>query len=238
MSEQPVDQPCPVICLTGTDVAVGKTVVTAALAAALHGRGQRVAVVKPVQTGVAPEQPGDLQEITRLAGPDIATFENVRLPETLAPDVAARRAGVPILPASEHAASIGTLARSGDYDVVLVEGTGGLLVHLDLDGGTLADVATAMVAGELRVGFLVVAREGLGALNHTALTLEALAGRGLELLGVVIGSQSADPDLPARTNIDELTTLAGGRLTGAVPAGAARRPPGEFRSRAEGWVRL
>lgn len=238
MTEAPTDEPCPVICITGTDVGVGKTVVTAALAAALHARGQRVAVVKPVQTGVAPDQPGDLSEIGRLAGADVATYENVRLPETLAPDVAARRAGVPILPVSEHAASIGTLARSGDFDVVLVEGTGGLLVHLDLDHGTLADVAAAMVAGELRVGFVVVAREGLGALNHTALTLEALTGRGLELLGVVIGSQSADPDLPARTNVEELTALAGGRLTGAVPAGAPQLAPETFRSQAEGWVWL
>ncbi len=230
--------PCPIICITGTDTGVGKTIVTAALAAALSGHGQRVAVVKLVQTGVAPDQPGDLAEVRRLAGDRVATFENVRLTEPLAPDVAARRAGATILPVSEHAAHIGTLARGGDYDVVLVEGTGGILVHLDNAGGNLADVAAALVAGELRVGFILVARETYGTLNHTGLTLEALHQRGLELIGVAIGSQSPDPDIIARTNVEELTTLAGGRLTGTVPAGAAQLDPHEFRARAEGWVWL
>lgn len=230
--------PCPIICVTATDTEVGKTVVTAALAAALRARGQRVAVVKPTQTGLPPEAPGDIAEVERLAGPGIDTFEHVRLPEPLAPDVAARRAGIDIPPAAQHATMIGSLARSGTYDVVLVEGSGGLLVHLDLEGGTLADVASALVAGELRVGFILVAREGLGTLNHTALTLEALTSRGLELIGVVIGSQSREPDLASQTNVDGLTALAGGQLTGAVPADAADLAPEDFRALAEGWVRL
>jgi len=226
------------MCVTGTSTDVGKTVVTAALAAALRSRHQRVAVVKPAQTGVADGEPGDLAEVSRLAGPDIDTFELVRLPEPLAPDVAARRAGVAIPTVAEHAASIGTLARSGNYDVVLVEGSGGLLVHLDSEGGDLTGIASALVAGELRVGFVVVVAEGLGTLNHTALTLEALMHRNLDLIGLVVGSQSPTPDLAARTNVEELSALAGGFLSGGVPAGAARLDPQHFQSQAEGWVHL
>ncbi|TWP37903.1 dethiobiotin synthase [Leekyejoonella antrihumi] len=230
--------PCPIMCVTGTSTEVGKTVVTAALAAALHARHQRVAVVKPAQTGLQPGEPGDMAEVTRLAGPGIATFENVRLPDPLAPDVAARRAGLSIPTVAEHAASVGTLARSDNYDVVLVEGSGGLLVHLDSEGGDLTSIAAALGAGELRVGFVVVVQEGLGTLNHTALTLEALAHRGLDLLGVVVGSQSPTPDLAAKTNVEELSDLAGGFLIGGVPAGAAQLDPAQFQSLAEGWVHL
>ena len=77
------------IVVTGTDTDVGKTVVTAALAAAYAGRGRSVCVVKPAQTGVTAQQAGDLDEVRRLAGP-VTTVEPVRLPDPLAPDLAAR----------------------------------------------------------------------------------------------------------------------------------------------------
>ena len=79
--------------VTGTDTGVGKTVVTAALAVILRARRNNVAVVKPAQTGVRPGEPGDVDEVRRLAGP-IDACEGIRLPDPLAPDRAALVAGV------------------------------------------------------------------------------------------------------------------------------------------------
>ncbi len=227
---------CPVLIVTGTDTEVGKTVATAAIAAALAGRGQRVIAVKPTQTGLPAGDPGDAAEVARLAGVDVREF--VRLPEPLAPDIAARRAGVPLPSVTDHASRVASLARGGEYDVVLVEGAGGLLVRLDGDGGTLADVGLRLADLGVRAGYIMVARAGLGTLNHTALTLEALDRRGLDLVGVVIGAVPQSPDLAATTNVDQLRDLAGGRLLGSLPSGAAALDPAEFRQRAAQWVRL
>ena len=127
-----------VVVVTGTDTGVGKTVVTAALAVALRLRGLRVAVVKPAQTGVAEDEPGDLVEVERLGGiKDVHEF--ARFPEPLAPATAARRAGMTAPSVREHATRTAALS---DRDVVLIEGAGGLLVELDGDGGTVADLAS------------------------------------------------------------------------------------------------
>ena len=77
-----------VVAVTGTDTEVGKTVVTAAIAAIQLSLGRSVAVVKPAQTGVGPGDDGDLAEVRRLAG-DVSVHEGVRLPDPLAPDTAA-----------------------------------------------------------------------------------------------------------------------------------------------------
>ncbi|HEV2770558.1 MAG TPA: dethiobiotin synthase, partial [Solirubrobacteraceae bacterium] len=130
-----------VLVVAGTDTGVGKTVVTAALAALAHARGERVAVVKAVQTGVAPGQPADIDEVRRLAAIE-DVHELARLPEPLAPATAARRAGRPGPTAAQVAAAVEGLA--ADRDLVLVEGAGGLLVHLDAAGGTIADVAALL----------------------------------------------------------------------------------------------
>src|SRR5262249_35578224 len=115
---------------------------------------------------------------------------------------AARRAGLPpITPAA-----VRDFVRGLDADLVIVEGAGGLLVHFDDDGGTLADLGAPLV---------VVARAGLGTLNHTARTLEAIAARGLKCEGVVIGSWPRDPDLAARCNLEDLPPLLG-----RIPEGA------------------
>lgn len=207
--------------VTGTDTGVGKTVVTAALAALARRAGRRVAVVKPAQTGVGPGEPGDVAEVARLAGP-VTAAELARYADPLAPATAARRAGEWGVAAATVAATVERLRAT--HDVVLVEGAGGLLVRLNAAGETLADVAAALAAP-----VLAVARAGLGTLNATALTAEALATRGLRLRGVVIGSWPARPDLAARCNLAELADIAGAPLLGAVPEGAARLPGDAFR---------
>ena len=82
-----------ILFVTGTDTGVGKTVATAALAVAIRAEGGTPYVIKPAQTGVAPDEPGDLDEVRRLAG-GVAGHEGVRLREPLAPDTAARLEGV------------------------------------------------------------------------------------------------------------------------------------------------
>lgn len=226
----------PVLVITGTDTEVGKTVATAVIAAALAARGQRVLAIKLAQTGVGENEDGDAQTIARLAGVEVD--EHLRLPDPLAPDVAAELAETSIPTVGEHAERVAEQAQSDRYDVILVEGSGGLLVRLDSEGATLADLGTPLEAKGIRTGYVVVVRPGLGTLNHTALTLEALRNRGFDLVGVVIGSASDQPDLAERTNVDRLRTLAEGQLLGAVPSGAGDLPPQTFREQAPTWIRL
>jgi len=210
-----------ILVITGTGTEVGKTVVTAAVAALAADRSAPVAVVKPAQTGVAPGELGDVDLVRDLAGVD-DVHELARYPEPLAPATAARRAGLPPLDLVAVADALSELA--ADRRLVLVEGAGGLLVRYDDDGRTLADLARL-----LRAPVLVVTRPALGTLNDTALTLEALAHRGLELAGVVIGSWPASPGLAERANLADLETVAGRPLAGALPAGAGLLDRAGFR---------
>ncbi|WP_455351759.1 dethiobiotin synthase [Streptomyces sp. SYSU K217416] len=217
-----------VVVVSGTGTEIGKTVVTAAVAATALAAGRSVAVLKPAQTGLAPGERGDAAEAARLAG-ELTAVELARFPEPLAPDTAARRAGLAPVHPQEVAEAAEKLA--AEHDLVLVEGAGGLLVRFDEAGSTLADVARL-----LRAPVLVVAPAGLGTLNSVALTSEALRARELEPLGVVIGSWPAVPDLAARCNLADLPSMAGAPLIGAVPEGAGALAPAEFRARAASWV--
>ncbi|MFB6847191.1 dethiobiotin synthase [Streptomyces sp. NPDC056373] len=218
----------PVLVITGTGTEVGKTVVTAAVAATALAAGRTVAVLKAAQTGVRPDEPGDAAEVARLAGP-VTTAELARYPEPLAPATAARRAGrAPVHPheVAEAAAKLAT-----EHDLVLVEGAGGLLVRFDAAGGTVADVARLLSAP-----VLVVAPAGLGTLNTTELTARELRSRGLEPAGIVIGSWPAAPDLAARCNLADLPDVAGVPLLGSVPEGSGALPPTAFRAAAPQWL--
>ncbi|HYZ08112.1 MAG TPA: dethiobiotin synthase [Pseudonocardiaceae bacterium] len=216
-----VDPTGAVLVVTGTGTGVGKTVVTAAIAALAVAAGCRVAVLKPAQTGVGPGERGDLDDVARLVGDRVTLRELARYPDPLAPDTAARRAGaVPVAPADVVSAARRLAA---EHDLVLVEGSGGLLVRLDPAGGTLADVA-----GLLDAPVLVVAAAGLGTLNHTALTIEALRLRGLRCAGIVLGAWPTVPDLAARCNLLDLPTVTGVPLVGALPDGAGTLTPAAF----------
>lgn len=201
-----------ILLVTGTGTGVGKTVVTAALAALAADRGAPVAVVKPAQTGLGMGEPGDLADIERLSGVG-DVHELSRFLRPLSPAAAARLAGKPALDLDAAAEEITALAAT--RRLVLVEGAGGLLVRYDADGRTIADLARALDAP-----VLVVAEPGLGTLNHTALTLEALAHRGVALAGLVLGSWPAEPGLAARANLLDLCELAARPLSGAIPADA------------------
>ncbi|UOB14411.1 dethiobiotin synthase [Streptomyces sp. HP-A2021] len=217
-----------VLVITGTGTEVGKTVVTAAVAATALAAGRSVAVLKAAQTGVRPDEPGDAAEVARLAG-GVTTAELARYPEPLAPATAARRAGrAPVHPheVAEAAAKLAT-----EHDLVLVEGAGGLLVRFDPAGGTLADAARLLSAP-----VLVVASAGLGTLNTTELTARELRARGLDPAGIVIGSWPAAPDLASRCNLADLPDVAGAPLLGSVPAGSGALSPAAFRAAAPHWL--
>ncbi|WP_405932963.1 dethiobiotin synthase [Streptomyces sp. NBC_00827] len=217
-----------ILVITGTGTEVGKTIATAAVAATALAAGRSVAVLKPAQTGVRPDERGDADEVARLAGA-VTTLELARYPEPLAPATAARRASLaPVRPqeVAEAAAKLAT-----EHDVVLVEGAGGLLVRFDDEGGTLADAARL-----LNAPVLVVASAGLGTLNTTELTARELRARGLDFAGVVIGSWPNKPDLASRCNLADLPVVAGAPLLGSVPEGAGALEPADFRTWAQSWL--
>jgi dethiobiotin synthetase len=211
--------------VTGTDTGVGKTVATAAIAAAATAAGLTVAVVKPGQTGIGPDstEPPDIDVVRRLAAPattrTLATF-----PDPLAPLAAARVSGAEPLRIAEVVAATFDLAAT--HDLVLVEGAGGLLVPMGSGGWTVADLAMALDAP-----MVVVARAGLGTLNHTALSLEACGRRRLRA-SVLIGAWPAEPELVHRTNLVDLP----GELVGVVPDGAGQWAEQRFRAAAAGWL--
>ncbi|MFE4360519.1 dethiobiotin synthase [Kitasatospora sp. NPDC056800] len=208
-----------ILFVTGTNTDVGKTVATAAVASAALRAGRKVAVLKPGQTGVSPEEPGDAAEVRRLAG-ELTIRELVRYPEPLAPDTAARRAGMPYLSPAEVVTEVAELAAT--HDLVLVEGAGGLLVRYDDEGRTLADQARAVLDAGLPAEVLLIASAGLGTLNIVSLTAEALAARELPLVGVLVGSWPAEPGLAERCNLADLPRSADAPLLGALPERAGR----------------
>ncbi|MBF6174225.1 dethiobiotin synthase [Nocardia blacklockiae] len=213
-----------VLIVTGTSTEVGKTVVTAALAAAALAAGRSVAVCKPAQTGMGPGEPGDLAEVARLAGVT-RTLELARYPDPLAPDTAARRAGQPLLTLGETVAAVDSLS---DADLTLVEGAGGVLVRL-------GEFTIVELAQKLGAPVLVVAAAGLGTLNHSELTTRALAAAGVPCAGLVIGSWPAAPDLAAECNRTDLPEVTGVDIVGAIPEGAGRWQPQRFAGTAPSW---
>jgi dethiobiotin synthetase len=221
------------VIVSGTDTGVGKTIVTAAIAAAAGRAGLRVAVLKPGQTGIPDgTEESDVDTVVRLAGPATATTL-ATYPDPLAPSAAARVSGLPQL----DLFTVVGYARGliAEHDVILIEGAGGLLVPMgrtsaargrDAGFWTVADLATILGAP-----IVVVTRAGLGTLNHTALTLEALERRGITPY-VVVGSWPAEPELVHRTNLEDLAV----QLDGVLPEGAGRLPPDAFRVQAASWL--
>lgn len=168
------------ILVTGTDTDIGKTVVTAGLAAVMQSLGYKAGVYKPFQSG-AEEKNGFL------VSPDLAyvkqldfyveTLSTYLLKPPTAPYIAAEIDGVKM--------SLSSVARDfqalrQNCETVLVEGAGGLLVPVTREE-TMADVAKL-----LNIPILIVARPDLGTINHTLLTINEAKTRGLDIAGVVI----------------------------------------------------
>lgn len=198
-----------VLVVTGTGTGIGKTVATATLACFARLAGIDVAVCKPVQTG-AKDGDDDLAEVARLAG--ITELHSLaKFPEPLAPLAAAQQANSELPGRAAFLDMITAVDRPGR--LTLVEGAGGLLVEIGAGGLTLRDIAA-----DLGAPVLTVVAPGLGTLNHTSLTLEALAHRGIQSAGLVIGAWPAQPGLAEIDNRDALARL--GPVRAALPAGS------------------
>lgn len=212
------------LVITGTSTDIGKTIVTAALAAALRSTG--IAVCKPIQTGLRADEPGDLAVVQALAG-SLPTLECVRYPDPLAPDTAARHAGLPQADPNELASQISEFV--AHHEMTLIEGAGGVLVRMT-PHTTILDLAAAVAAP-----VLVVTQPGLGALNHAELTVAAIRAAGLHPAGLVIGSWPAEPDLAMRCNRTDLPRVTGVPVVGVVPDGVGALATAEFVAAAPTW---
>ena len=180
--------PIPGLFVTGTDTGVGKTVVAGGIADWFRRQGTRVAVLKPIATGCEWRREGlvsaDAEFLAHCADSPhpLDLISPQRYAEPLAPAVAAERAGQPV--------DWGAVQRSldlmtRDSDVIIVEGVGGVMVPLD-DRYTVLDMARW-----LGLPSVVVAKPGLGTINHTLLTVEALRPAG-RVAGVVINRYPAE----------------------------------------------
>jgi dethiobiotin synthetase len=194
------------LLVTATDTGVGKTEVTCALVAGARARGVDAVGMKPAQSGVSPGEPSDADRLLAASGgcEPLDALCPYSFGPPLAPAVAARVEG--------RAISLGRIvdaarALAARHAAVIVEGAGGLLVPLT-ERETCADLATA-----LGVPVLVVARAGLGTVNHAALTVEALLRRGLPIAGIVLNRTAPDDDPSVPHNAGEIA-----RLTGIAPA--------------------
>ncbi|WP_409342093.1 dethiobiotin synthase [Paenibacillus sp. MBLB4367] len=200
--------------ITATDTEVGKTVVTAGLSLALQARGLRAGVMKPVQSGhVADDPDGDGMRLKRLtsAADPIEDIVGYSFRKPVAPGLAAEQEGVAIRPERIVEQAIRLSKR---YDLLLVEGAGGLMVPLGADW-TVADMAKA-------IGFplLIVARPGLGTVNHTVLTIMAARQLGLHPAGVILnGLRSGDAaaDVSVKDNARLIEAFGGVPVLGTLP---------------------
>lgn len=201
------------IFVTGTDTGVGKTIVAATLARLLRMNGVKVGVMKPVTSGCR-EEDGQLVSDDALLlcqasgvpfSEDVAPY---RLREPLAPAEAAKLDGVRI-DISAIKASFARLAAS--YDYVIVEGAGGLMVPLS--GGLLI----ADLARELGLPLLVVARPGLGTINHTVLTCFAAQQMELQVAGVIVNGMPENPGLAEKSAPHQIGSLCGAPVLGIWP---------------------
>jgi dethiobiotin synthetase len=196
--------------VSGTDTGVGKTLVATALIAALRHHGLDVGAFKPIETGVGPDGPADAILLRRAAGIDdpISDICPQHFSLPAAPTVAAEAEGRCVDLAAIDAAFARVTAR---HEFVVVEGAGGLLVPA-AERTTMADLA-----GRFGLPLVIVARAALGTINHTLLTLEAAAVRGIPVLGVVISHADGKLSDADRMNVQALREGLGRRLIGEIP---------------------
>lgn len=196
----------PGLFVVGTDTGVGKTRVAAAIARCLCNAGRRPGVLKPIATGCALNGTMLVSSDAELLLEAIGRFpeRNRVVPlvfeEPLAPCVAARRESIGLTREFVETEVLGALNWWAHHaDVMVVEGVGGLLCPL-ADTTTLADLAVL-----LDYPLVIVVRNGLGALNHTLLTVEAARARGLRIAGLVLNSVAPTfDDVAEVTNGEEL----------------------------------
>ena len=210
MSDRPPPPPKGVF-ITGTDTNVGKTVVTAALGMALQQTGGTVGIMKPVETGAAPDEPtSDGHRLKRLFAP----YQNVGVrglygfPPPVAPLEAARIAQQ-IIDVDAIFDDYRTFASYRDY--MIVEGVGGILVPLT----ETRDVCDLIRL--LGLPCLIVSRTSLGAINHTRLTLMGLRQAGIPILGILLNHTDMTPEEQQTSSVKLIRELSDVPVLGPLP---------------------
>jgi dethiobiotin synthetase len=197
--------------VTGTDTGVGKSVVAAALCAALAAEGRRVAAFKPVVTGLDDppgDWPPDHELLASVTGQEPDRVAPHRFGPAVSPHLAAELDGAVLEPADLLASA----RRAGAWaDAVICEGVGGLMVPLT-PGYLVRDLAV-----DLGLPLIVAARPGLGTINHTLLTVEAARAAGLRPLAVVMTPWPERPGAIERSNRETVERLAGVEVAGLRP---------------------
>ena len=205
------------VFVTGTDTGVGKSVVAAAVCAALAARGERVAAFKPAVSGldVEPGEFGHDHELLASVASAGQSPEDVapwRFVPPVSPHHAAELAGELIEPAQ-------LVERARVHELLVCEGVGGLLVPIT-PGYLVRDLAV-----DLELPMVVAARTGLGTINHTLLTIEAARAAGLGVAGVVM---TPWPETPEPIELSNRATVE--RLGGAPVSGLPPTDPGSLAS--------
>lgn len=196
------------IFIAGTDTAVGKTFVAVGLAVALRKKGVDIGVFKPFESGVSSGH-GDSEYLKKMAdvSDPIDLISPFRFQEALAPLVAAKRAGQGI---DWHKVTDCFEALSTRHKFLIVEGCGGLLVPL-APGKTNIDLVR-----ECGFPVLLVARLGLGTINHTLLSLECLESKKISCLGVVLNQTTESKGIAEETNPEVLKSLVSVPMLGVI----------------------
>ena len=204
--------------VTGTDTGVGKTLVGRILCAAAREAGLRVAPFKPFESGCARDPAGALLPTDALAlraacGLDdsalsLNTCNVYSFTEPVAPGNAARLAGTLIDQQRVLRAFADLRAR---FDLVVIEGAGGLLVPLS------ERLLVADLAARLDAPLLIVARDALGTINHTLLTVSEARRRGLHVAGVVLSRATPTPTPDVEQNAREISRLGDVAVFGTLP---------------------
>jgi dethiobiotin synthetase len=201
------------VFITGTDTAVGKTVVTAALIAALRQRHVTVGAMKPVETGCqVSDGESDAVRLRQAAGmaEPLELIAPYRFEAPLAPLAAAQDTGRKIDPAKIHAAYQTIASR---YSCVLIEGIGGVRVPITEDVEVIDLIRT------LGLPTVVVGRAALGGVNHAMLTVEALQRRNITVLALALNATGPAESHPAQASstVALLRQMAGVPVLGPVP---------------------
>lgn len=197
--------------VTATDTGVGKTVLSAALLAAMAAAGEPVRAFKPVVTGLEDPQeiaargdwPADHELLAATAGMAAEEVSPKRYGPAVSPHLAAELAGEPIEPEQLLAAAVGAEGNAGHAPgrTLIVEGVGGLLVPLREDY-SVCDFAAA-----LGLPVLIAARPGLGTISHTLLTLRVARDAGLEVRAVVLTPWPQEPTVLERSNRETIASI-------------------------------
>jgi dethiobiotin synthetase len=187
--------------VTGTGTGVGKTIVSAALLAAMRAAGEPARAHKPVVTGLdEPSEgwPPDHELLALVAGMSPNEVAPFRYGPPVSPHLATALAQESVTPADLLA---NARAAAGEHQALVVEGVGGLLVPLT-DSFTVRDLAV-----ELALPVVIAAQPGLGTINHTLLTLHGARSAGLDVRAVVLTPWPEHPTAIEHSNRETVSRL-------------------------------